>query len=247
VIANDPPPPRLSATILLTRDDPFEVLMVRRHSRAVFGSALVFPGGAIEPNDHDPTWAQLTRGDVLLGADERALRIGALRETWEETSILLGFTADGAPLHVTERMRGAAFREVVEATGAMLDLGALQPFGHWITPVAEPRRFDTRFYLAAMPPGQVAWSDGAETVGVEWVGPSDAVSRATDGEQSILFPTLMNLARLAESSDTGGAIAAAQSRTPYTVEPRIDVRDDGARVITIPAEAGYAATEYVWK
>ncbi|MES2169448.1 MAG: NUDIX hydrolase [Actinomycetota bacterium] len=227
----DPKAFRVAATVLMLRDDPFEVLMVRRHAAATFASRLVFPGGVLEPDDSDESWLSLVTGAEGLDPQERALRICAIRETWEETSILLG--ADAAPLP------GGTFRDTVAAAGIRLPLERLTPFGHWITPEAEPRRFDTHFYLAFAPHGQTAVADGGETVELEWRSPA----AETDG--SVMFPTLMNLLRLAESQDARSAIEHAALREPFTVQPVLVWRDDGSAVITIPAEAGYSATEFV--
>jgi 8-oxo-dGTP pyrophosphatase MutT (NUDIX family) len=236
---DDPSIPRLAATLLLVRDAPFEVLMVRRNARATFASAQVFPGGGIDSDDRDRGWADLVDDFDDFDADERALRIGAIRETWEETSIL----AAGGSVEATAAP-GATFRELVAAVGATLHLGELAPFGHWITPAVESRRFDTHFYLAAAPAHQLAVSDGTETVGVEWVSPAEAVELAARGERAIVFPTLMNLARLAESRDSHSALASARARPLFTVNPVIEVAADDSRIITIPAEAGYAATTF---
>jgi 8-oxo-dGTP pyrophosphatase MutT (NUDIX family) len=236
--------PRLAATLLLLRDDPFEVLMVRRHAKAVFASALVFPGGAIEPGDYDNSWRQLIDDPDGLNRDERALRIAAIRETWEETGVLAAQRSEG---HEDARLapaQGKSFRDVVEAGGSRLALNLIQPFGHWVTPEQEPRRFDTHFFIARMPSEQLAVSDGAETVDIEWVNPTAAVARTAAGDRSIIFPTLMNLGRLAESDDTSSALASAASRPHFTVRPRILTRADGSRMIVIPDEAGYALTEY---
>ena len=232
--------PRLAATLLLVRDDPFEVLMVRRNSRATFASALVFPGGGIESDDRSAAWAALVHDFDDFDEDERALRIGAIRETWEETSILVA-AVGGVSL---EAPAAASFRQRIEASGARLVLGNLTRFGHWITPVAEARRFDTHFYLAAAPAGQLAISDGAETVEVEWIAPARAVALAASGERPIIFPTLMNLARLAENDDSDSAMTAARVRPPFTVQPLIEIGRDGSRIITIPPEAGYSATTF---
>jgi 8-oxo-dGTP pyrophosphatase MutT (NUDIX family) len=233
--------PRLAATLLLVRDDPFEVLMVRRNSRATFASAQVFPGGGIDPDDRDDGWADLVDDFDDFDEDERALRIGAIRETWEETSIL----AAGGSLS-TDVVPGVTFRELVATGGATLHLGALAPFGHWITPIVEARRFDTHFFLAPAPAHQLAISDGTETVGVEWVNPAEAVELAARGERAIVFPTLMNLARLAESLDSRSAMTFARARPRFTVNPVVETAPDDSRTITIPAEAGYAATTFTF-
>ncbi|MDR3389648.1 MAG: NUDIX domain-containing protein [Rudaea sp.] len=233
--------PRPAATILVLRDDPFEVLMVRRHNNGQFASALVFPGGLVSPSDHDETWAPLLDGAQGLESEERALAIAAFRETFEEAALLLARDADGRPVgcHSAER---SDFRQVVEASGGKLPIGALAHFGHWITPEGAPKRFDTHFFLAEAPAGQEAICDGGETVALEWAEPRDVLARAADGDLSILFPTRMNLKRLAESTSVAEAIAAAKARPRFTVLPRTEKREGGIAVV-IRAEAGYGETE----
>jgi 8-oxo-dGTP pyrophosphatase MutT (NUDIX family) len=234
--------PRTSSTLLLTRDDPFEVLMVRRNSSGTFASSLVFPGGAIEASDSSDAWSGLLEDFDDYEPEERTLRIGAIRETWEETSILVGATT------TREQPAGIpgdlGFLDFVEHSGVRLRLDGVVPFGHWVTPVIVPRRFDTCFYLARAPEGQVAVADGSETVGIEWVSPREAVRAARSGEWPIIFPTLMNLERLAESADTDAALAAARTRPLFTVQPVMEIRADGTQVITIPAAAGYSVTRF---
>lgn len=237
--------PRLSATVLLLRDDPLEVLMVSRSARGAFASALVFPGGAIEAEDGDPAWSELVDDHGDFEPEERALRIGAIREVWEETGILLA-PVDEAPaaradVATRERM---SFREAVAASGARLVLGALTHFGHWVTPVGAPRRFDTHFFLARAPGGQDAVPDRVEILAAEWMPPAAGVELAHSGVRPIIFPTAMNLARLAESTDSAEAIAAARARPRFTVEPVLSRDHDGAPLVMIPAEAGYAVTAW---
>src|SRR5690606_30104899 len=136
------------------------------------------------------------------------LRVGAIREVWEETGVLLG---DGAV-----PSRGSGFRESLAAEGARIRLASLTHFGHWITPVVERRRFDTHFFLARAPQNQLAVPDGAETLSAEWMPPALAVELALSGERPIIFPTMVNLARLAESSSSTEAVAAARSRQRTT-------------------------------
>ncbi len=222
--------------------------MVRRSSRATFASALVFPGGALDPGDFSPDWAPFIEDFDRFEGAERAFRIAAIRETWEETSILVGTgtgTGTSTGTDAAAIVGGVSFRDVVERSGLRLRLGAIVPFAHWVTPESEPRRFDTRFFLAAAPAGQRAVADGGETVGVEWVRPGDAALAARRREQPIIFPTLMNLERLAESEDTTSALAAARARAAYTVRPVFERRPDGSHLIRIPVEAGYSVTEYV--
>jgi 8-oxo-dGTP pyrophosphatase MutT (NUDIX family) len=236
--------PRLSATVLLVRDDPFQVLMVRRRRGGSFSNALVFPGGVIEESDADAAWLPHLAGASGLGADVRAARVGALRETFEEASILVARLADGSPIPAGPPADGSPFLDVVARREAVLSIDELHPFGHWVTPVVEPRRFDTGFFLCRAPDGQLARQDDGETVGFEWADPAELLDRAAAGERSLLFPTLMNLRRLAESNDVETAIAAADARPVVRVEP-VARREGGRIVISIPEESGYGITEHV--
>ncbi|MET4637801.1 NUDIX hydrolase [Mycetocola sp. 2940] len=238
-----PAVPRLAATIVLVRDDPFEVLLVRRHEKAVFASALVFPGGAVDDDDDCDEWLPLLGSGVELPRNERAIRIAGIREVFEETGVLLASRPDGSDVEQPERAT-ASFLDVVRASGGRLMLDDLHPFAHWITPEVAPRRFDTHFLLARAPKGQQPTPDGAEIVAVEWARPADVVRRAEHKEQPLMFPTLLNLMRLAESEDAASAIAAAQNRQPYTVLAAMEIGDDGSKKVVIPAEAGYGVTEH---
>jgi len=236
--------PRPAATVLLLRDDPFEVLMVRRRRGGTFSNALVFPGGVIDDADSDAAWLPHLSGATGLDAEARAARVGALRETFEEASILVARLADGSPLPPGPPDDGSPFRELVARRGAVLALDELHPFGRWVTPAVEPRRFDATFFLCRAPEGQLARQDDGETVGFEWASPAELLDRAAAGERSLLFPTLMNLRRLAESSDTASAIAAADARPVMPIAPTAR-REGGRIVLTIPEAAGYGVTEHV--
>jgi 8-oxo-dGTP pyrophosphatase MutT (NUDIX family) len=233
----NPVSPRLAATVLLLRDDPFQVLMVRRNERKndSFSSALVFPGGVVDPVDTSDAWFAHIRSSQSLTAEERALRIAASRETYEEAGVLLARGAQGLPMPRGESSDGQSFLQMIACTHTHLDLDAFVHFGHWITPDMSPRRFDTHFYLCAAPPGVEAVCDGKETVALEWVAP-----RAPSG--ALLFPTQLNLRRLAESTCVQEALVAARARPRFTVRPNPQ-RRDGKLVITIPEEAGYGVTE----
>lgn len=242
------PEPRPAATVLLLRDQPeFQVLMVKRHHQIDFASgALVFPGGKTHAGDSDERWAEFAMGWDGLDAVQRTLRIGAIREAFEEAGILLAQTADGAPFEAPceVSVRSAvdtgelAFIDVVRDLGVKLRLDELAVFARWITPTMMPKRFDTWFYALHAPPGQVAACDGRETVDAEWIAPSEAVRLASAGERTIIFPTLMNLRLLAEAEDARDCLARAQARTLVTVLPEVTVRD-GERVLVIAPDAGY--------
>lgn len=230
-------PAALAATVLVVRDDPFEVLMVKRRSSSFYASALVFPGGLVEASDAAPHWGAHVRGGEDLDDAARALRIAAYREVHEEVGIILSPDAEQEP-------RGLAFADLVRARDLKLDLDVFAPFGHWITPEAAPKRFDTHFFLARAPVDAAPVVDNDEMVSLEWLAPGNAIARAAAGDYSILFPTLMNLKRLAESNNAVQALRAARARPVFTVKPSM-ARRDGQTIINIPVEAGYGVTEYV--
>lgn len=211
--------------------------MVRRGAKAVFSSALVFPGGVVDAHDASEDWLPHLSGAASLEIAERALRIAACRELFEEADVLLGDVA-GSTAGAQQR----TYFERIKAAGARVALDSLIPFGHWITPEGAAKRFDTHFYLCRVPSHAAAKADGREVVSVEWVEPVDIIERARRGEGAIMFPTLLNLMRLAQSADVDSALAAAVLRPIVTVLPRVERRGD-AKFVVIPEEAGYGMTE----
>ena len=251
----DPSPPRLSATILLLRDDPeLQVLMVKRHYEIDFASgAYVFPGGKANDEDADPAWGAICDGD--FSGEEQAARISAVREAFEESGIILARpetdrgpsgalvgapVADAlAPLRGAVDRREKSFLELIKENQLVLALDTLVHFGHWITPTMMPKRFDTHFYLAATPPGQVAEQDGRETTEAVWVGPQEALDLEAADKATIIFPTRMNLGKLAETATTEAALSRFANEAVVTVLPVIGKDEDGSPCLHIPKEAGY--------
>jgi 8-oxo-dGTP pyrophosphatase MutT (NUDIX family) len=238
-----------AATILLLRDTPqFEVLMVKRHHQIDFASgALVFPGGKSHAGDHDPAWAEYALGWTDFDAEQRALRIAAIREVFEEAGILLARRDDGAmfsgeacALEVRQSVDAGRtpFLGVVLDLGVRLDLTALTVFARWITPPLTPKRFDTWFYAVNAPEDQLAACDGRETVDAEWIAPADALRLAEAGQRKVIFPTRMNLQLLAEADGAADGIARARARTLVTVQPQVQDRP-GGKVLVLPPDAGY--------
>jgi len=246
-----------AATILLVRDHPsLEVLMVERHHQIDFASgALVFPGGKVSADDHRQEWRD--HADGGFDGEERAFRVAALREAFEESGLLLareaGARGAGAPVVDADRIapleglrsgidRGEiSFLETIRDGGLVLALDALTPYAHWITPKMMKKRFDTRFYIAAAPAAQEALCDGSETVDACWIAPKDAMDQQKAGKRTIIFPTLMNVEMLGRSSSAAEAMAASQARTIVTVVPELS-EENGEPVLRIPAEAGYMLT-----
>ncbi|MEN0077869.1 MAG: NUDIX hydrolase [Pseudomonadota bacterium] len=247
-------PPRLSATILLIRGQgPLEVLMVKRHHEIDFASgALVFPGGKACEDDRSPDWGDLYNGQET--GDRRVAKIAAIRELFEEAGILLARErASGAPVSkavvdALQPVRSAVesgethFSDVVKRAELALDPGALVHFGHWITPEFMPKRFDTHFYLAAAPDGQVAEQDGRETTEALWLSPAAALDMEKAGEATIIFPTRMNLGRLALCRSTGEALEKFAGEPVTTVLPKIEKDETGSPFLSIPDIEGYGQT-----
>lgn len=243
-----------AATILLVRDaaNGLEVFLVERHHQIDFaGGASVFPGGKLQPEDSDPTLRARCRGARDIDDVALALRIAAIRESFEECGVLLA-RPDGSDELVAaarladlwKRHRGEMQNHRVSmarlASDERLELACdlLVPFAHWITPEGMPKRFDTHFFLVPAPPAQMAAHDGHENVSGRWLRPADAIADAVAGRRTIIFPTRMNLAKLGRSGSVAEAIAAARASTIVTVLPRIERSEQGP-VLFIPPEAGY--------
>jgi len=254
----EPATPRPSATVLLLRDGArgLEVLMVERHHQIDFvAGALVFPGGQVDAADAEPALAARCAGVAGLSTEERALRVAAIRETFEEAGVLLARgrgarelvdanTLGGiearhrAALHAGQR----SLAEIAEREDLELACDRLVPFAHWITPLFMPKRFDTWFFLVEAPPDQVALHDGHESVDSLWITPADADAERRAGQRSIIFPTLLNLRRLGRAKSVAEAFAAARREPIVTVLPRVEKRGDVPTMI-LPADAGYDVVE----
>jgi len=230
------PEPRLAATVLLVRDRPagLEVFMVERHHQIDFATgALVFPGGKVDDADTDPRLRARCAGAEALDDAALALRVAAIRETFEECGVLLAHGLARAPAADPD-FTGLVLRESLA-----LACDRLVPFAHWITPEVVPKRFDTYFFLAAAPADQLALHDGRESVDSLWIAPAAALGEAEAGRRTIIYPTLMNLARLAQARDVADAFARAAAQPVVTVQPALAVGAGGKRELRIPADAGY--------
>jgi 8-oxo-dGTP pyrophosphatase MutT (NUDIX family) len=254
-----PVAPRLSATILILRDAPqgMEVLMVVRHHEVDFLSgALVFPGGKLAKGDEDPRVRARCSGVENLSFEQVALRVGAIREAFEESGILLarerGATALLGAARATQladrygdRLASGAIgiADLLVAEDLVLACEALVPFARWITPTFVPKRFDTYFYLAPAPAEQIALHDGKEMVEAQWIRPADALADQASGKRKIVAATLLNLRKLNRSSTVSAATDAALAGPVVTVLPELVERPHG-RVLLIPEAADYGVTEH---
>jgi 8-oxo-dGTP pyrophosphatase MutT (NUDIX family) len=249
------PEARLSATTLLIRDAPaMEVLLVKRNHEIDFAAgALVFPGGKVNAEDSESAWQAHCDGHHE-GA-ERAVRIAAIREAYEETGIILARRREargsGGPLvgqaeadgldpfrNAVERGE-ASFLDLVAGQGLVLALDTLVAYANWVTPDFMPKRFDTHFFLAATPPDQLARQDGREATEAVWLEPGRAIELEADGQVTIIFPTRMNLKRLMLASHTEDALARFSSQAPVFVYPEVETDAQGGSVLRIPQVEGY--------
>jgi 8-oxo-dGTP pyrophosphatase MutT (NUDIX family) len=230
--------------VLLIRDgaEGLEVLMVvRGDDKGQYAKAMVFPGGTLDAEDADEAWLPHLDGAGGLDPAERARRIAGFRELYEETGVLL---IEAPQRALAGGAGGGGFLEVVRETGGRLDLDAMIPFAHWVTPEGAPKRYDTYFRLCWRTTEMTAVSDGRETVSVAWLKPKDALALGAAGERNVLFPTKCQLDLLAQSASVEAAVAAARVRRIVPVSPSMERRPEGT-VLSIPAESGYPEREFV--
>jgi 8-oxo-dGTP pyrophosphatase MutT (NUDIX family) len=251
---HDPPDvePQLAASILLAREEPFEVLLVRRNTGVAFaGGALVFPGGKSLAGDRDPAWADHTLGWANHEPLQRQIRIAGVREVFEETGLLLAHRPDGRSLGATEtaaelrrsvEIGTTSFLDVIRTLGAKIDLDALTVLARWITPPGGSKRFDTWFLLARAPHEQVPTVDGSEAVDLAWMSPAETWPRGASGSLPMWQPTWMNLKRIAGAASVAAAMAEAKLRVLVPTIMRLETRPDGQYWV-MPLEAGYGSYE----
>ena len=250
---------RLAATLMLGRDGPdgIEVFMVVRHHRIDFATgALVFPGGKVEDADRDPRLRARCRGGETLSEAALAIRVACVREAFEEAGVLLArergsddYVAPDRLAALSTRWRlaleqdRAAMAEMAEAEDLEFATGALTRFAHWVTPEHMPKRFDTHFYLAEAPPAQVAAHDGRESVDSVWISWDALLKGQAEGRYTVLFPTRLNMEKLARSRTVAEARNAAADAPVVPVLPEVEFIE-GGRIMRIPEEAGYGRSEF---
>jgi 8-oxo-dGTP pyrophosphatase MutT (NUDIX family) len=249
-----PAVPRRAATVMLLKDGPAGTVvhMLRRRSSMAFaGGAYAYPGGGVDPRDdeHQIHWAGPTRAwwAARLEVDEttaQAIVCAAVRETYEEAGVLLaGPTAESVVGDTTgaewEADRAAlvarelSFAEFLERRGLVLRSDLLGAWTRWITPEFEPRRYDTWFFVAALPEGQRTRNASTEADRTVWIRPQDAADGYDKGELLMMPPTLATLRQLTAYGTAADALAAAPERdlTPVLAQARLV---DGEIVLSWP-------------
>ena len=258
--------PRDAATVMLLRParpggaavpgaPGMEVYMLRRQPSMAFApGAQVFPGGSVDPRDADeqvawtgPDAAQW--GQVFAAPPDlaRALVCAAVRETFEESGVLLaGESADSVVADTTsadwERDRNAlldrslSLAELLARRGLVLRSDLLRPWSRWITPVVEPRRFDARFFAAALPVGQRTRDVGGEAAAAAWIEPGAAIEAGKRGEIELWPPTAITLAELAACGDAATALSTTRQVVPRI--PEVTLRGDSTWLV-VPGVTEY--------
>jgi 8-oxo-dGTP pyrophosphatase MutT (NUDIX family) len=252
--------PRDSATVALLREPtgggrPQVYLLRRAKSMAFAAGAYAFPGGSVDVRDRTladspgswtgpsaAEWARTLDVDPRLAA---AIVGAAVRETFEESGVLLAGPGpdtivrdvSGDDWEADRRAlidRGQSLAELLHRRGLVLRSDLLRPWARWITPEAEPRRFDTRFFVAALPAGQRTRDVGGEADRVAWMRPDEAVAAVRRGEIMMLPPTMVTLIELAAHDMVSTALAAPRRVRPRL--PEVTIGDDGAALLVLPEE-----------
>ena len=252
--------PSPAATVVVLRDRPggIEVLMVRRHEDTPFmGGAHVFPGGRVDRADRLVSGDRWCEGVSHATAQLRdlpeveavAFHIAAVRELFEEAGVLLarGATGDYVSLadadahgrfnqYRTDIHSGASsLQGVVEKEHLRLALDSLVMLAHWVTPPVDTRRFDTRFFLARMPPQQIPAHDETETTHSAWIRPADAIARCVRNEIVLPPPKWTTLRELEPFSSVDEVIAWARRRRVTRRLPLV-LQQDGRKMLLLPGD-----------
>ena len=235
-----------------------EVFVLRRTAAAAFAAEMyVFPGGRVDDADASAAIAQYCDGlddataSARLGVESggMAFWVAAVRECLEEAGVLLAQRRDGAPATIADADRRAvhagelSMAELCRREELRLDLGAMRYVAHWVTPVGEARRFDTRFFLAVAPKGQDGVHDNTELVDSMWVRPADALAQVEARSLRMLPPTVAVLRLIAGCSSVTETMEVADTiGTPELVQPRLR-RDATGRIsgIALPDDPDYAS------
>jgi 8-oxo-dGTP pyrophosphatase MutT (NUDIX family) len=270
--------PRDAATVVVVRkaESGIELFCVQRHlSSGTLGGAIVFPGGKVDSADWDDSWAELCAAvrprACALAGDERAGRafaVAGLRELLEEAAILptsgqtLTHEAASELRRLLDRKTPAqgearAFSEILRSRELCLAASELEGIWRWVTPVAEARRYDTRFYLMTLPEGQLGQHDERETTHSFWATPEQILERWDRAEIVLAPPTLCTIGLFKEARTVAEAFAIAARQTLEPIRPFLAFEGERA-IIAMPGDPLYpescsaaldprGPTRFVWE
>jgi 8-oxo-dGTP pyrophosphatase MutT (NUDIX family) len=257
----EPAEPRHAATVVMLRDASTgpEVYLLRRSASMAFAAgAFVFPGGSMDPRDMDlgdDAWVGRSPDEWAgdLSCDEplaRALVCAAVRETFEESGVLLaGPDADNVVADTSgdeweaDRLalidRSLSLAELMRRRDLVVRADLLQPWAHWLTPEIEPRRFDTRFFVAALPAGQRTRDVGGEADRVAWMRPADAVAGNERGEMMLMPPTITALRDISSYGSVDEILEVASSRKVSRILPKLIFGENDQLRFLLPHDPDY--------
>lgn len=245
----DPVEARPAATVILLRDgaDGPETLLMHRHRTSGFvPGAWVFPGGRVDPGDGAPALRERCRGLPADPTPGPSFWMAAIREAFEETGVLLARTAgddagewvaDASSDPRVETVRRAlmddeaTLMDVVERLGVELDARPLVHAAHWVTPVVEARRYDTHFFVAAVPDARTARPDPREMIDAAWLTPRAALERFEAGTLPMVFPTVKTLESLAGYGSLAAVLDAYRGRPVERILPRLVRTRSGVGIV----------------
>ena len=253
-------PIKPAATVILMREaeeSGFEIFIVKRSSRSSFGSLYVFPGGKLDPEDTERDLYACCEGmsdeeaSARLGIENDGLSfwIACIRECFEETGVLLTNPSDSliqeyeklSSLRKQLNNKEISFKDICISESLRLRTNNIVPCAHWITPAIEPKRFDTRFFLAKVNAKQLASHDGFELTESFWIKPKDALVKLKEGKMNMILPTISNIEQLAEFSSAFEAFNYFEGLGNNAIESILPkfVKQDGKWVGFLPGEEGY--------
>ena len=262
-----PPIPKKAATVILLRENQagrFEVFLLKRHEKSSFmGGNYVYPGGRVDREDGSLETCSLCGGvtpeqayrmlDAVLSPEESIAHwVAGIRELYEEAGVLFAYDQAGHVLNLgasadSERLfryrqslqRGEmTICRVAQEEKILFALDQLHYYAHWITPEAQPQRFDTRFFLARHPSGQEASYDQKETTAGAWLFPQQALEKNSEGEVALSPPTLKtleDLSRFQKIDDVFDALRQSEIRPILPVLTKVS----GIPVIVFPWDPEY--------
>ena len=248
-----------AATIILMRaaKNGFEIFLAKRNSKSTFGDVYVFPGGKLDEADYDEDLHQFCYGideisaSKKLGLTENGLAywLACIRECFEEVGILLTSKHDNL-IHNDVRLNSyrnklnsgkITFKDICIREKLSLRASSIVPCSHWITPTVEPKRFDTRFFLAKVKSEQLGFHDGFELTESFWISPADAIKKFKDGEMNMLPPTIQNIKKLDEFKSFDDAFNFFADIGNGNIPPILPkfIKKDGVWIGYYPGDEGY--------
>ncbi len=251
-------PVRSAATVVMLRDAPqgLEVFLIKRHGLSdVLGGAYVFPGGKVDALDAAAdTHALLDQAPqalhALLGEPDldvptaASMFVAALRESFEESGVLFAQNASAEQVTQARALlaQGLSFPAVLTRLNLRLQTHSVTPWVRWITPFmpsVSTKRFDTRFFITAVPADQIASHDNHEATASVWLSPRAALEQYRDAHIELAPPQIMSLAHLSRHGTVASVLSEAQSRLPPVVQPE-PFDQDGVRVLCYPGDARHS-------